>query len=176
MCCGDDTGGNEPALIMTGEGRPGELERRDSELGTFLNVYSHSTNVTRYLVNEPYVPVDVERGAETIVRARTASGCRIEFGFADRRSGAWDESIKLVFERAVICVEFPAPFHMDGRVRATIETSGGRETLVSDAWAFARQERRFIEAVRGGFAMPCSGAEALHDVAFASAVMQVPAP
>ncbi|HTX02980.1 MAG TPA: Gfo/Idh/MocA family oxidoreductase [Candidatus Acidoferrales bacterium] len=175
MCCGDDTGKNEADWIMTEEARPGEADRRDSELGTFLNVYSHATNVTRYLVNEPYVPVDVERAAEMRVRARAASGSRIDFVLADRRDSAWDESVTLVFERATVRVDFPAPFQQDGRVRAVIENEDRTEKLVSSVWAHARQAQRFVDAIRGGEAMPCSGADALLDVAFATELMQVPA-
>jgi len=175
MCCGDDTGKNEAPWIMTDEARPGEAERRDSELGTFLNVYSHATNLTRYLVRESYVPVDIERDDELHVRARAASGSPIDFVLADRRDGAWDESITLEFERATVRVILPAPFQRDGRVQAFIESGDETETLVSDVWAHARQARRFVEAVRGGEPMPCSGADAFFDVAFATELMQVPA-
>ncbi len=183
-CFGGDTGRSHDNFVMTGEARPDGLELwqdapdwmpRAMRPGydTFLNVFSHIINLSRYLLgSSPTV-------SESAIEASGAGRLRLDFdGIActldlvNGSDGAWREGLTIEFERGALTLELPPPFAEQEAV-VIVDRDGQRQQLASAAsWAFRRQVEAFVSDVAARGTPLASGADSVTDIALAEAVWQ----
>jgi predicted dehydrogenase len=183
-CFGGDTGRAQDNFVMTGEARPDGLELWEDGpdwmpramrpgYDSFLNVFSHIINLSRYLLGpSPTV-------AESAIEASGAGRITLDFdGIAcaldlvSGSHGAWREGLTIDFERGAVTLELPPPF-AEREAEVIIEHDGQSTRLTGEtSWAFQRQADAFVSDVAARDAPLASGADSVTDIALAEAVWQ----
>jgi predicted dehydrogenase len=174
---GDDQAGND--WLMTAEPRAdagftvtaavGDTAPK-SAFDQFLNVFSHTTNLARFVTGAPIELTAAEQGARGVALAGRLLACPFAGSFADRVVAGWHESIDVVFERATVRVATPAPFDRAACARVTFAfADGGFEDCSGSEWAFERQAQAFVADVASGGEPLAPGSDAVADVALGEA-------
>jgi predicted dehydrogenase len=141
-----------------------------SPFDQFLNVFSHTTNLARFLTNAPIELTSAEQGAGNAVVAGNLPECPFAGSFADRVVPGWHESVDVVFERATVSVATPPPFDRSAAARVTIaHADGAIEDCSLPGWAFERQARAFVADAMHGSEPLAPGSDAVADVALGEA-------
>jgi predicted dehydrogenase len=141
-----------------------------SPFDQFLNVFSHTTNLARFLTGAAIELTSAEQGVRGAVVAGRLPDCPFAGSFADRVVPGWHESVDIVFERATVKVATPAPFDRAASARVSIAHAGGAvEDCSLPGWAFERQARAFVTDVTNGGVPLASGSDAVADVALGEA-------
>ena len=174
---GDDGAGSD--WLMTPEprvdagfavtGAVGDPKPR-SRFDAFLNVFSHTTNLARFLVDEPIELTAAEsgvRGAAVIGQLR--SGIPFAGAFAERVVPGWHERIEVVFEHGSVTVDLPPPFDRGAaaRISSIVSRDGSTEHRSLHGWAFERQAHAFVADVTNRNLPLAPGGDAVADVALA---------
>lgn len=136
-----------------------------SAFDQFLNVFSHTTNLARFLTNASIDLTSAEQSAGHAIVSGRLPDCPFAGSFADRVVPGWHESVDIVFERATVSVVPPPPFDRSAAARVTIaHADGAIEDCSSPGWAFERQARAFVsDATHGGEPL-APGHDAVADV------------
>jgi predicted dehydrogenase len=135
-----------------------------------LNVASHDLNLLRHLLGDA-----LSAGAFSVRSGRmqvallesTAYPVTLTLGRVD--SGRWDQTIEIVFDKAVLRLHLPSALARQEAAR--IECVRGGAVVVEEApvnardWAFKAQARHVLEVARGTAAPIASGRDALVDLA-----------
>lgn len=121
---------------------------------SWLNYYSHQTNLLRWVMGEDYaVEYYSVHPSCDLVLAQTGSGVPVFFEFPHTRVAGWDEGIQVQFARAVLRLDLPAPLARQQSGRLTITTAGesarAESPYVPPLWAFAEQAKAFVAAALG---------------------------
>jgi predicted dehydrogenase len=174
---GDDRAGRD--WLMTDEARLDAGFRVTAAVGDpapksafdqFLNVFSHTTNLARFLVGAPIAFAAAQAGDRAAAVTGTIAGVPFSGAFADRVVSGWYESVEVVFERATVSIAAPPPFDRAAVARVRVTHADGQvEELDRAGWAFARQAQAFVDDVAGEREPLASGADALADVALGEA-------
>ncbi len=141
-----------------------------SPFDQFLNVFSHTTNLARFLTGAPIELTAAEQGVRSAVVAGRLPDCPFAGAFADRVVPGWHESVEVVFEGATVRVATPPPFDRGGAASVTIAGANGTiEDCSLPGWAFERQARAFVDDATNGGVPLASGSDAVADVALGEA-------
>jgi predicted dehydrogenase len=136
-----------------------------SPFDQFLNVFSHTTNLTRFLTGATIELTAAEAGARSAVVAGRLPDCPFAGSFADRVVPGWHESVDVVFEGATVKVATPSPFDRASAARVTIaHADGSVEDCSLPGWAFERQARAFVDDATHGREPLAPGSDAVADV------------
>ena len=184
-CFAGETGGGRDTFTMTGEPRPDGIvlwpdgaDWMPAALrpgyDTFLNVYSHIINLTRYALGtspglvESRIPV---AGATTVRLDFDGIPCTLEL--ANESSGVWREGLAIAFERGSLTIELPPPFADGVEARVVLDDGGQSSELPREqSWAFRRQADTFVADIARRTTPLASGADSVADVALAEAIWQ----
>ena len=181
-CFGGNTGGARDTFVMTGEARPDGLELwQDGPdwlpaamrpgYDTFLNVFSHIINLTRYLLGPSPEVTDSKvdpSGASHVTLDFGGITCALEL--ANGSEGTWREGLTINFERGAMTIELPAPFAED-EAQVILDQDGHRTWLASgSSWAFRRQVDAFVSDVAARRMPLASGADSIADIALAETI------
>ncbi len=162
-----------PAYPIPREARP--ADESAEEFGwvvSWLNYYSHQTNLLRWVLGEDYtIERYLAQPACDLVLARSTSGVPVFLEFPHYQVAGWDEGIQCHFARAVLRVDLPAPLARQQAGRLTITTAGaaaGTESpYIAPLWSFAEQAKAFVAAALGEGPQLSPAAEAAKEVALA---------
>ena len=122
---------------------------------TWLNYYSHQTNLMRYLLGEDYMVVyhDSWSGGD-LVHGTTPSGARVILEFHKFKAPGWDEGFELTFAEGRIRASLPAPLARQQSADVTIEHNGDQPRVVRPfappVDAMKAQAEGFVNAIRTG--------------------------
>lgn len=187
-CWAGATGSFGDGFEMTEESRPAGLalwpsgpdwlpETLHGRYDWFLNVNVHLLNLVRYVTGATPKVVTADFSHET-----GATIC-LDFGpypgvltFSETGGEDWHEGLELVFERAVMRLDLPAPFRRDRMARVTLN---GEHQTVPEAlagWAFQRQAAAFVADVLAGREPIASGADSVNDLDMAEAAWRLALP
>jgi predicted dehydrogenase len=149
-----------------------------SPFDRFLNVFSHTLNLTRFLAGESLqaTHVTLTGGGAAFLGRLAGSQVPVIASFTQRMPAGWHERNEQLFERATVSVELSPPFAADRSARVHVQhADGSHEDLAQAGWAFALQAQHFCDDVRTGSLPLASGADSALDVAFAEDVWQIAA-
>lgn len=152
--------------------QPGASDEDKRWAWTFLNFYSHQTNLLRYLLHEDYGVVHHENwSGGDVICAVTPGGTRAVLEFAHFGSKGWDEGFELRFEKATIRAQLPAPLARQQAARIEIhradEAAGVEVPYVRPQWAMRAQAEAFVAAIRGEGPELSPAAEAAKEISLA---------
>ncbi len=148
-----------------------------SAFDQFLNVFSHTTNLARFISAAPIAFTAAEQSAGGAEIAGRLPACPFAGSFADRAVAGWHESVEVEFERATVRVATPAPFDRSACARVTVSHADGRaEDCSGSEWAFERQARAFVSDAANGREPLAPGSDALADVALGEEFWRLSAP
>lgn len=121
---------------------------------SWLNYYSHQTNLLRYLLGEDYRVEHYSANPHAdLVMVRSASGVPAFLEFPHYRVNEWDEGFQAFFQTGTLKLTLPAPLarQQSGKLEIQETGAGGGTSLpyVPPRWAFAEQAQAFVECVRG---------------------------
>jgi predicted dehydrogenase len=162
-----------PAYETPRESRPaGESEEEFRWVVSWLNYYSHQTNLLRWVLSEDYaVEQYTADPACDLVLVRSTGGVPAFFELPHHQSAGWDEGFECYFQRAVLRVDLPAPLARQQSGKLTITTSGDGARTESPyfppRWSFAEQARGFVAAALGEGPQLSPAEEAAKEVALA---------
>jgi predicted dehydrogenase len=162
-----------PAYDTPREPRPeGETEEEFRWVVSWLNYYSHQTNLLRWLLGEEYTVEHYHaQPACDLVVVRSASGVPGLLEFPHYQVAGWDEGFQCHFARAVLRLDLPSPLARQQSGRLTITTSGegarAEIPYIPPLWAFAEQARAFVTAALGEGPQLSPAAAAAKEVALA---------
>ncbi len=148
----------EPVPAYAAAPEPPQTGEDDASLGwvvSWLNYYSHQTNLLRYLLGEDYQVAyhDAWSGGDVVV-AHSESGVRALLEFHKFRVSGWDEGFELVFRQGTVRGRLAAPMARQRAAVIEIERHDGRggveQPYVPPVWAMRAQAEAFVAAVRGG--------------------------
>lgn len=181
-CFAGDTGGARDRFVMTKEIRPDGLELwQDGPdwmpaamrpgYDTFLNVFSHTINLARYMLGASPALVDSKVEMDgTGAFSLDFGGIPCAFELANDISGPWREGIEVTFERGAVTIELPPPF-AEEEARVFVDEDGRRSALPRDkSWAFRRQAEAFVADITDVACPLASGEDSLTDIALAEAI------
>ncbi len=144
-----------------------------------LNLYSHVTNLLRYLIGEDYALEHVAWKPDKpfVVSGWSESDIHCVFECSDLKAARWYEGVELHFPQAAIRIDTPAPMARQTHADVTVYTMGDwpelRRPIPRPSWAFLEQARHFVACVRGEVP-PCSPAsDAAKDIALAEAAIRL---
>ncbi len=142
-----------------------------SAFDRFLNVFSHTTNLVRYVTGGPLHFTFAEQDAGRIVVAGSGADAPFRGSLTERQSRGWHERIRLNFEGATVSIDLPAPFDRTGcaSIRAVVTATGAIEDWSSPGWAFARQAAAFVRDVATGSEPIAPGDDSVADVTLGEA-------
>jgi predicted dehydrogenase len=145
---------------------------------SWLNYYSHQTNLLRWVLGEDYtVEYYRPRPSCDLVLGQSASGVPIFFEFPHTQVSEWDEGFQVHFARATLRVDLPAPLARQQSGRVTITTTGDhagtQSPYLPPLWAFAEQARAFVAAALGEGPEISPPEEAARDVALAHELVRM---
>ena len=148
-----------------------------NKVQSWLNYYSHQTNLLRYVLGEDYAlqhANDDERGVLAIVKTPSGVPALLEFPYYG--TFHWDEGFKCYFETAIIECSIPAPMARQQSARVTVTTNHGEprvhEPLVRPWWSFAEQAKFFVASILDGGEQLCPGSEAIKEIEFADELVR----
>lgn len=160
-----------PAYDAAAEPETGADETVRKWVWTWLNYYSHQTNLMRYLLGEDYRVAyhDAWSGGD-LVHAVTDRGARVLLEFHKFRHPGWDEGFELTFAEGRVRAALPAPLSRQQPAAVTIEHHGddGRvvQPYLAPIGAMRAQAEGFVNAIRGG-TQRSPASEAVKDVELA---------
>ena len=163
---------DEPRPDLPGDPAPSDLDADGhKQFHTFVNYYSHQTNLLRFLLGESYRVTHADRSGFLLV-AESASGATgvIELG-AYRTTIDWQESALIAFQRGYLKLDLPPPLasNRPGRVEVFRDPGDGVTPtqmvpqLPPDG-AMRQQALNFVRAIRGDVEPSCQAPEALEDL------------
>lgn len=174
---GDDRAGND--WLMTAEPRTDAGFTVTAAIGDpapkspfdqFLNVFSHTTNLARFLTGAPIELRAAEQGVRSAVVAGRMPECPFAGSFADRVVPGWHESVDVIFEGATVKVATPPPFDRTAAAQVSIAFADGKvEDCSGSGWAFERQAHAFVADATGGSEPLAPGSDSVADVALGEA-------
>ncbi|QNA93973.1 MULTISPECIES: Gfo/Idh/MocA family protein [unclassified Microbacterium] len=144
----------------------------DSAFETFVNFYSHQTNLLRHLLGESYAVKYADPSGRLMV-AETASGVPVALEMEPwRREQGWEEYVIIGFDRGYIRVDYPAPLAARKAGKLTLYSEQGdegelRELELPPVHAMLSQARGFVEAVRTRTEPVSEAHDALEDLRIA---------
>jgi predicted dehydrogenase len=182
-CFAGETGGARDTFAMTGEPRPEGIslwpdgpDWMPAELrpgyDTFVNIYCHIINLTRYLLGprptlvESHLPAGA---AANVTLDFDGVACSLEL--ANQSAGAWREGIVVTFERGYLTIELPPPFAVGAEARVMVDDGRQKDELRrGDSWAFQRQADAFALNVASRTAPVASGEDSVADIALSESI------
>jgi predicted dehydrogenase len=139
-----------------------------SAFDQFLNVFSHTTNLARFLTGAPIALEAAVQGERSAALVGRIADVPFLGAFEDRVVPGWHERIDVVFERGRVNVALPPPFDHAAAARVTVTRSDGTvEDLSRPGWAFALQAASFVADASGGREPLAPGHDAVADVVLA---------
>jgi predicted dehydrogenase len=148
-----------------------------SPFDQFLNVFSHTSNLTRFLAGAPIALEAAVQGERSAALVGRIAGVPFLGAFEDRVVPGWHERIDVVFERGRVTVQMPPPFERSSAARVTVTHAGGAvEDLSRPGWAFALQAAAFVADASGGREPLAPGHDAVADVVLAEAFWRLREP
>jgi predicted dehydrogenase len=181
-CFAGKTGGSHDTFVMTGEPRPDGLELWQdgpdwmpaalrSGYDTFLNVFSHIINLTRYLLGPSPEVADGKVDPSGSARVTLDYGgipCVLELANGSERT--WDEGLTIDFERGALTIELPAPF-AEEEAQIILDQDGHRTQLArGSSWAFRRQADAFVSDLIARRTPLASGSDSIADIALSETI------
>jgi predicted dehydrogenase len=135
-----------------------------------LNVASHDIDLLQMLFDETLVAKSFSvRSGGSQNALLDAGAFPISLLVAPADFGRWEQQIEVTFARGRASLILPSPLARQESATAVIESSGRIERMNvlpgEQIWAFEAQARSFVESVRSGTELECSGANALADIA-----------
>jgi predicted dehydrogenase len=121
---------------------------------SWLNYYSHQTNLLRWILGEDYTVAHYRPHPNCdLVLGQSASGVPVYCEFPHTQVAEWDEGVQVHFARATLRLELPAPLARQQSGRVTIATAGDGARIecpyVPPLWSFAEQAKAFVAAALG---------------------------
>lgn len=188
-CAHGDWTWHGPAPLATGEAPPDYGTAREPRpegvsaeefrwIDSWLNYYSHQTNLLRYALGEDYALIHYEHGpGRDIALVRGVSGVPACLEFPHYRVPGWDEGFEVIFERLVVRVDLPAPMARQAAARVQLRRADGpgcgtEAPYVPPVWAMEEQARGFVSAIGAQGPQLSPASEALKEVAFAYDLLQ----
>lgn len=184
---GDDCAGSD--WLMTPEARTdlgftvtaavGDATSK-SAFDRFLNVFSHTTNLVRYVTGGPLAFTLAEQTADrAVVGGPGADAAPFLGSLTENHTTGWHERIRVLFEGVVISIDAPPPF--DRTASATIRASfndsaNSLEDWSLPGWAFARQAEAFVHDVAHGAEPLAPGHDSVADVVLGEAFWRLSKP
>ncbi|MBI2300223.1 MAG: Gfo/Idh/MocA family oxidoreductase [Armatimonadetes bacterium] len=141
-------------------------------VNSWLNYYSHQTNLLRCLMGEDYTVAyhDNWSGGD-VVAVQTASGSRGLMEFHQFRTAGWEEGVEISFREVQVRVKLPAPLARQQAAEVEVVYAGGpprtERPYIEPVWAMGRQAQAFVAAVRGEAPTVSPASEAAKDVRLA---------
>ncbi|MDP6446054.1 MAG: Gfo/Idh/MocA family oxidoreductase [Pirellulaceae bacterium] len=147
------------------------LQHREN-YGSFINTYSHVTNLLRYLFgSQPTVEY-------THLGSRESQLCVLRFGsfLASLETGRsssrdWEEEVVLFFDHGKLTLKMPPALLRNTPARVELYTAGQEQQIVRPlcdwSWSFQNQARAFVSDVRENRPSRIDGADALEDLRLA---------
>jgi len=184
-CFAGETGGQRDTFVMTSEPRPDGIvlwpdgpDWMPAALrpgyDTFLNVYSHIVNLSRYALGPSPSLVDSRLPAAGAATASLDFGgvpCTLEL--ANESSTGWREGLAIAFERGSLTIELPPPFAAGAEARVILDDGRGSNELPREhSWAFQRQADAFLADIARRTTPLASGEDSVADIALAEAIWQ----
>ena len=184
-CFAGETGGQRDTFVMTSEPRPDGIvlwpdgpDWMPAALrpgyDTFLNVYSHIVNLSRYALGPSPSLVDSRlpaAGAATVSLDFGGVPCTLEL--ANESSTGWREGLAIAFERGSLTIELPPPFAAGAEARVILEKRGQSNELPREhSWAFRRQADAFLADIARRTTPRASGEDSVADIALAEAIWE----
>jgi len=184
-CFAGETGGQRDTFVMTSEPRPDGIvlwpdgpDWMPAALrpgyDTFLNVYSHIVNLSRYALGPSPSLVDSRlpaAGAATVSLDFGGVPCTLEL--ANESRGGWREGLAIAFERGSLTIELPPPFAAGAEARVILDDGRGSNELPREhSWAFQRQADAFLADIARRTTPLASGEDSVTDIALAEAIWQ----
>ena len=151
-----------------------------SPFDRFLNVFSHTTNLVRYVTGGPLELTLAEQTPKrAVVGGPGADAAPFLGSLTERETTGWHERIRVLFEGVVVSIDAPPPF--DRAACATIRASfndaaNSLEDWSLPGWAFARQAEAFVRDVACGTEPLAPGRDSVADVALGEAFWRLSKP
>jgi len=168
-------GTDEPNAAFTPEATPDGIDQETAKRHiSFVNYYIHQVNLMRYLLGEDYKLSFADKSG-VLLATESVSGITGIIEMAPySTSDSWQESAMVCFDKGYVFIKMFAPLASQRAGEVTVFTdNGGGGVFTSPALpnisAMRNQAVNFIKAVNGDIEPPCSSAEALKDLEFASA-------
>jgi len=144
-----------PAYQAAPEPATGADEAMQKWVWTWLNYYSHQTNLMRYLLGEDYhVAYHDSWSGGDIVHAVTDRGARVILEFHKFHDPGWEEGFEVTFAEGRVKGSLPAPLSRQQPAAITIEHNGDDGRIVQPylppIGAMRAQAEGFVNAIRGG--------------------------
>ncbi len=144
-----------------------------------LNLYSHVTNLLRYLIGEDYALEHVawKPNKPFVMSGWSESDIHCVFECGDLKAARWYEGVELHFPQAVVRIDSPAPMARQTHADVTVYTMGdspqSRRPIPRPSWAFLDQARHFVACVRGEVPQRSPASDAAKDIALAEAAIRL---
>ncbi len=148
----------------------------------FIHVHSHNINLLRYFLGDDYDVLHADFRHKTKValmdyRPPELGQALVTFEVgAGISAHAFEEGMKIYFQRGWMEIIPPPPLLMQGGARVTIyrdsEVMELTQPLPEWDWSFRRQAQHFIDCVREGRQPRSSGADSVGDLAMAEAIFR----
>lgn len=167
----------QPSYPLAMETRPAWMSEEDfQQLISWLNYYSHQTNLLRLVLGEDYTLRHAqESSAGHFLMVETPRGIPAFMEFPRYVVQQWDEGFQAFFERAILRCDLPSPMARQRSARVSLyENRPGGGTFQPDIpphWAMAEQAKAFVAAVRGGPQLS-PPREAAKEIAFANELIR----
>ena len=151
---------------------------------SWINYYSHQTNLARFLVGADYELATVRRrqadGVESyfIQGVYEPGGAQLYLDFAAEQDPQWDEGFEVKFHRARITGHIPSPLarRQIARIECRRMPAEGEADITSPQLecvdGFAAQARHFVAAVRGREQPLSAAMEAVKEVEFSELLIR----
>ena len=147
----------------------GDVSAR-SRLDRYFNVFSHTTNLVRFVTGESLVAETATDAAGPARLTGRAGASPFIARFGDRTTGPWYERVWCDFDAGELSLTLPAPFDRAAHAAVTFTAAKGAVTDFSaPGWAFAHQAAAFVHDVRNHAEPLASGHDAIADVILAEA-------
>jgi predicted dehydrogenase len=148
-----------------------------------LEVYCHNLNLVRYLLPDEQLVCLGAVMADPQTWALTLASGDVLVSLQGAQSAAhhWDETTSFIFERGQVTVRTPAPMQRQAVAALTVYAHGGGGAVSVERrlhpaeieWAFARQARAFVAAVRGETPYAAPGRDSLRDLALIEQIFRI---
>ena len=149
--------------------------RRDFD--RFINVYSHNTNLLRYLLDTQPVVNQVDLAHNTWLINLTAQQYPVSLECGTITAHAWDEQTRVYFEHGWIDVITPPPLLRNTPAQVTLYEAGEVKQTVRPLpawkWSFREELEDFLRCIQEGTKPLTTDVDSLRDMELAEEVFRM---
>ena len=144
--------------------------------GRFINVYSHNTNLLRFLLDVPLEVSDVNLAHNCWLISFDTGQYAISLEAGALSAHAWDEHTRIYFEHGWIDIATPMPLLRNVPAQVTVYEANGNKQITQPLadwkWAFREEAEHFLECIQAGHQPRTSGVDSLRDMEIAEEVFR----